>query len=86
MKQGATDMSSSGAQYVWHSKIKMDEEKSRHVGLAPQTVLARHFSTTVVKGTVKPHKYDDCWSLFAISSVSPICSPSFSFMGGVGNK
>jgi hypothetical protein len=40
---GATDMSSSGAQYVWHNKMKMDEEKSRHV------VLARHFSTRLYK-------------------------------------
>jgi hypothetical protein len=59
---------------MWHNKIKMDEEKSKHVVLAPQNCFGSAF------------KYYGCWSLFAIGSVSPICSPNFSFMGGVGNK
>jgi hypothetical protein len=54
MKQGATDMSSIGAQYVWHSKIKMDEEKSRHIGLAPQNCFGSAFFPHGCKRQSKP--------------------------------
>jgi hypothetical protein len=95
---------------MWPCKLKLDEEKSNHAGLAQQNAFGPaflHSLTRLIKCTAKllaPTRkecneydmtvapcfwlanYNDWSRCFAISSLPPICTPSFSLWVRLENK
>ncbi len=80
---------------MWPCKLKLDKEKLKHASLAQQNGFGPtflHSLLRLVEGTAKP--ITCCWlcrlidwsKWITVSTLAPICNPSFSFVAGVGER